>query len=674
MAQSAPAGQINAQIQGGVSGQVAVGSYILQIGAVHGGVVNVAPPGQQAVPAARPVPVLLRPRPFPGLLGRDREVATALAALASAAPVEFSGEPGIGKTALLRFLANDPRIAAYPDGLIYLPVRGEPLMDLLQALWEAFYRCDVPYKPPDVEIRVALQARRALIVLDDLDLARDEVEALMDAAPGCVFLLASAERRLWSGGSPIALHGLPAEAALALIEQELRRPLRDEERPAASALCTALISPLRILQAAALAREDGKSIREVADHLAPGGPSEAPSAPILATLSLTEQQVLAALAALSGASVGTEHIATLAAVSDPAPVLDALERRQLVQTHSPRYSLTGGLADTLATTWDLTAWRDRTLRYFADWAERYRQRPDIVREEARGMLNVLGWGERAGRWGDVLRLGGAIEGTLAINGRWGAWERALGWMLTAARATGNQAAVGWTLHQLGTRALCLGETAVALNALGEALRLRESLGDVDGAAVTRHNLSMIYGPPPAPPDQSPPSTPPRDTPPRPPRSRGVRSLILASKIIGVVLAVAVATGGIAQALPHTTITIRGSNARCPGLSPPPLIEKSLSLLPGIRFSGGGETLAIAVPDVLLSAAAIETGSDGIRVSVQGMTVKTYSAENIDPSVTRIVLGGSGQALFDRRAGVPPETIPGDRLERQGMNVVTLECQ
>jgi hypothetical protein len=234
--------------------------------------------------------------------------------------------------------------------------------------------------------------------------------------------------------------------------------------------------------------------------------------------------------------------------------------------------------------------------------------------------------------------------------------------------------VAWTLHQLGTRALCLGETAVALDSLGEALRLREALRDRDGAAITRHNLSLIYGPPPAPPDENPPPTPPRDAPPRPPRPGGVRSVILAGKIIGVMLAVIVASAGVLQALPHTTITIQDSNARCPRLSSPALMAKSLLLVPGIRFSGGGDSLTIAVPDVLLNAAAIQTGPDGIRVAVRGMTIDTYGAQTIDTSVTRITVGASGPVLFDRRVGAPPTTIPGDRLGQQGMNLVTLVCQ
>jgi len=55
---------IKAEIKGTISGQVAVGNYILQIGDVNGGVVNVAPPTAQPVIEPRPRPVNMKPRPF----------------------------------------------------------------------------------------------------------------------------------------------------------------------------------------------------------------------------------------------------------------------------------------------------------------------------------------------------------------------------------------------------------------------------------------------------------------------------------------------------------------------------------------------------------------------------------------------------------------------------------
>ena len=92
MVQPVTAEHIEAQIHGEISGQIAVGNYILQIGSVHGGVVNVTPPGQQPTSQPRPTPVLFRPRPFRGFLDRDLEDKTARATLESALPVEFSGQ------------------------------------------------------------------------------------------------------------------------------------------------------------------------------------------------------------------------------------------------------------------------------------------------------------------------------------------------------------------------------------------------------------------------------------------------------------------------------------------------------------------------------------------------------------------------------------------------------
>lgn len=68
-------------------------------------------------------------------------------------------------------------------------------------------------------------------------------------------------------------------------------------------------------------------------------------------------------------------------------------------------------------------------------------------------------------------------------------------VLRAARDAGNGGAVAWALHQLGTRAYCLGDVTGAVEALEEALRIRERLGEDAGAAATRHNLEFIAAPP-----------------------------------------------------------------------------------------------------------------------------------------------------------------------------------
>ncbi len=434
MAQPFPPADVEAHIEGEISGQVAVGIGNLQIGSMHGGVVYQVAPAQRVRPRPRPTPISLRPPPFPGLLDRTSEIDTAAAALGAGLPVEFHGPGGIGKTVLLRHLAHRSPSVLPPDGVVYLSAR-QPLADLLQSLYEAFYVSDVPFKPTETQIRHALQERRALVILDDLELARDEVGALMGAAPGCVFLLASAARRLWGEGRAVALHGLPPDDGLALVERELGRPLSPQERSVAQALCATLEGhPLRLLQAAALVREERLTLAEVAGRMQAPAPAEALTAQTLGSLSEPERRVVAALAALGGAPVHTEHVAALASLPDAMPILESLLQLGLVQAHSPRYTLAGALESDLPQAWDLTAWAERALAHFTAWAETYRAAPDRLLEEADAILRLMEWGGAARRWADVLRLAWAVEGALALGRRWAAWAQVLRWALQAAQA------------------------------------------------------------------------------------------------------------------------------------------------------------------------------------------------------------------------------------------------
>src|SRR5712691_1668049 len=179
---------IEVHIAGSVSGQLAIGENILQVDAKPGAIVNLYE-GKPIVPRRRPAPVLLPPRPFPGLLGRTSEVGAAKAAMRIAQPFEYYAPPGWGKTSLLRYLGQ---LAAgmCPDGIVYQPSSGEPLDDLLQFCFDVFYETDVPFKPTTGQLRQFLLPMRALIILDDLDMDRDQLEALFASLPNCVFLLA----------------------------------------------------------------------------------------------------------------------------------------------------------------------------------------------------------------------------------------------------------------------------------------------------------------------------------------------------------------------------------------------------------------------------------------------------------------------------------------------------
>ena len=90
----------------------------------------------------------------------------------------------------------------------------------------------------------------------------------------------------------------------------------------------------------------------------------------------------------------------------------------------------------------------------------------------------------------MIALGRAIDGAFAWGRRWETWGAVLVTVLRAAREDADAGAEAWALHQLGTRAFCLGDVAGARAALEEALRLRERLHD-PAAAATRHNLGFI---------------------------------------------------------------------------------------------------------------------------------------------------------------------------------------
>lgn len=493
------------------SGQIAIGQYVVQIGSIHGGVVNVAMPEEQAHWQPRLSPVLLRPRRFTGLLDRKVETGAATTASHTAQPLEFHGSPGLGKTSLLRHLAYNLPLAAYTDGVVYLSVQQQSLADLQQFLFEAFYESNIPAKATEAQIRHGLQGKQALLLLDDVALMRTEVEALLDAAPNCAFVLASPERRLWGEGQVLALEGLPRDDALTLLERELARPLTPEELPAAVDLCDLLAGhPLRLLQVAALVREHGQTLVEIKRRLSQAAPVEALTKQLLDSLSPTERRVLGTLALFGGAPLGHEHLAALTGLPDPTPVVENLLQRSLVQAHSPRYSLTGDLAQHWPPAWDLTPLAERALTYFTRWAEQSQSAPDRLLEEAGAIRQLLAWAVEAKRWPETLRLVRALEGALSLNGRWGAWADVLQSGLQAAEALGDRAAKAWAWHQLGTRALCLDDKVTARTALSRALRLRETLGDYAGADVTRHNLNLLLGAPPTPPS-SPPTPPPHGT-------------------------------------------------------------------------------------------------------------------------------------------------------------------
>jgi hypothetical protein len=328
--------RIEARVQREDSGQIAVGTHVLQIGSVHGGIVDAAATRPQPRPKARPVPIELRPRPFPAILDRDEESAAAIRALESLQSVELFGEAGIGKTVVLRHLAYTINSKLFRDGIIYREIRGVPPDDVLQLLWGDFFECDVPFKPTDSQLRHDLQSKNALVILDAAELTRTEAERVMNIAAACTFLLGSPERHLWgSEAHATPLAGLPAKDVKTLIERELNRPLTADEALIVEPITLALKgNPLRILQEAAMAQLNGRSLTRLAQDLRSDGSPEKLAEHITAPLSSVQRRILSALAIFNGAPVQATTLVELLQIDDVETILEELEERHLVRTHA----------------------------------------------------------------------------------------------------------------------------------------------------------------------------------------------------------------------------------------------------------------------------------------------------------------------------------------------------
>lgn len=488
MEQPALLPQIAADIQGDISGQIGVGNHILQIGAIHGGFVTINQPGQQPQPIDRGVAVRLPPRPFPQFVDRESERQRLQTAVDTPLPAQIYGPTGIGKTSLLRALSD-----SLEGNVIYFRAHHRTTFDVLQVLFDAFY--DWPgQKPTDTQIRQALQSKGALVMLDDLDCHRDDLNWLFDVAPRCTFVCTSTKRSLWGEGQAVALRGVNRVGGLALLERELGRPLTADEEAAAEAVWQALEGhPFHLMLAASLVREGQATFVALADRAASGRELIAKT---VAQLTRDEQAALMALAALGDAPLDAAHLQRLTANPQAAAILAQLQEQDLVQAHSPRFSTTGDLSAYLRSRADVDSWSAGLLRYFIRWAEQHQETPEILVPDLEAMMVTLSWAVEKQRWADVVRLGRALDPALVLSKQWAAWERMLQWVRQAAEYLGDRAVEGWALHQMGVRALSLEQYEAARDYLQEAVHLRRRIGDRAGQAFSRYHLELLGSPPP----------------------------------------------------------------------------------------------------------------------------------------------------------------------------------
>ena len=485
----------NVSIGGNVADSVMVfgnDNYVVKIGDVNGGVVNIIKPSDKPKYSARSTPVTIKPRAFPSLLDRENEFEAVRKASQLSTPVSVWGQEGVGKTSFIRHLTHTLDAGKFTSGVVFLDASGLEYEDLLQALFDLFFDSDSSYKPTTAEIIPALQNIKALILLDDLQIGRDEVPSILDAAPNSLFILSSTERSLWGEGEVIPLHGLPKSESLKLFEKELSRPLNEQEKATVIKICIMLQGhPLQILQAAALARDSGKPVENLLSEITNEKTDNKFMAYMsMANLSDSEKQILALLAAAGGNIVSLEHLKGIFKGGNGQDDVKRLVTLGLVQSHSPRFSITDTLVSSISATWDITSWQDILLSYAINWLSQ--QPASVLVEESSGLLihTIKNAGERK-KWREVIQLGRALEKFMIFYKRWQTWSDILNLILTAAKALNDSQIQAWALHQLGSRALYLGYTSEAKMFLSQALNIRQAIGDKAGLAITQHNINTL---------------------------------------------------------------------------------------------------------------------------------------------------------------------------------------
>jgi NB-ARC domain len=487
-----------ASIESEIIGQLAVGHYIIKIGSIHGAIVNISTPQEQATVRLRSIPVFKRQPPCSCLLDREELIKQAIAILESGRSLEFYSPVGFGKSVLLRSLAHNQQVTSrFSDGVIGLSFPHGYVSDLLQFIWDAFYETNIPYKPTDRQIRQQIQDKQALILLDDDELILDEVAELMNAAENCTFILASSRSRIQEKGHSILLSGIAEEDALILIQAELQRSLTIEETPAAKSLCKIFKgNPTHLRLAIANIQENKHSIAEMVSQLPTSEPGKYLIEQIIASLSEPQKSILDLLGVMGSVGLESKQIAAITQIPDAHSLLLNLCKGHLVEINGFHYSISKTILEVLPPEWKLTATLESVITYFINWAEQHQQQPKTLLSEIDAIAQILKVAVKISRWADVLRLVKAIEPSLALNRRWGLWEQVLQRGLQASQAQQDRVAEAWILHQLGTSALCLSEcfsekSTAAINYLNKAIQLRESLGDEVGVSATRHNLNLI---------------------------------------------------------------------------------------------------------------------------------------------------------------------------------------
>jgi Divergent InlB B-repeat domain len=177
------------------------------------------------------------------------------------------------------------------------------------------------------------------------------------------------------------------------------------------------------------------------------------------------------------AGAAAEGTGTLAqALAEPQP-----------QREGKAAAAAGAVEDAAAVTTQI----ERAVALGKGVAEGRELSPDQLFLEAGALLDLLERLDRKGRHKEALRLARALATLLMLLRRWTELLRTLRTALRLAESLGDLDAVGWAKNELGALRLAAGDAKGAERCLHEAGEIRERIGDRRGLATTTRNLQCL---------------------------------------------------------------------------------------------------------------------------------------------------------------------------------------
>ncbi len=443
----------------------------------------------------RDEPVRLGPRPFPDIVDRAEEGARLQAALTTVppAPADVFGPPGIGKTALLRHVCGGAAAQApFRDGVVYLDAARQGVDDVLQQLFQAFFETDRPFKPDETQLRKFLARTTPLVILDGSPWNADDLERMLNLAATATVAVSGANQVLLGQGCPIALRGLTPDDSLALMGHELGHPLEGADVVSGRTLAAALDgNPLNLLLVSAHARVFGVPIAQLAEGVRAAESPEAWLQELIASkLSERDRRALAAFAKVDCAPLDAAEVSAIGGDEAAPQELESLADRKLVSFDGTRYRVAAGVAAAIAAALLAMLPAEAAAQAFLQPGAD----PSTLVAHSDAVAGALKQAALGGKHAEAIALAHHAGDAVALAGRWDCWHTMLHHALGAAQTAHDTAGEAWALHQLGSRALALGDLATAQTSLQEAMHLRAGLGDPMAVAVTQHNLEMLHSP------------------------------------------------------------------------------------------------------------------------------------------------------------------------------------